>query len=94
MEIKPKVIDHKKVQRPYNLKLDSFEEPFLCPKKPGGKRHGNTTYPKYFDLKTDKGFNRFKKNEKMMVQDMMSCVKELTDQENTYKEMQELYMTY
>ena len=51
-------------------------------------------YPKYFDLKTDKGFNRFKKNEKMMVKDMISCVKELTDQENTYKEMQELYMTY
>ena len=53
----------------------------------------NSMYPKYYDLKTDKGFNRFKKNEKMLVQNMISCVKELTDQENTYADMKELHYT-
>lgn len=29
-----------------------------------------------------------------MAQDIISCVKELTDQENSYKNMQEKYITY
>lgn len=99
MEIRPKDINHKKVKRAHNLKLDSFEEPFLSPNKSFGMRYGNTKssrlmYPNYYDLKTDKRFNRFNKNEKRMVQDVISCVKELTDQENTYNSMQELYITY
>jgi hypothetical protein len=38
----------------------------------------------FVEEKTIFRFSRFYKNEKMMVQDMISCVKELTDLEDKY----------
>jgi hypothetical protein len=71
MEIKPKVFDFRRVVKSHNLKLDSFDEPLSCPKRLGGNRFSssfssNSVHPRYYDLKTDKGFNRFFKNEKIM----------------------------
>ena len=83
LELRPRVISYRRVNRAHNLQMESFDEPILCNRRLS-RRHSNTlcqnSYkPKYHDIKKDEGFSRFNKNEKIMAQDMISCVKELTD---------------